>query len=383
MVGGSPSSGLDGVVVGETSITRVGGDEGTLHFRGYEARSLAQQVAYEEATALLLRGELPSPSELQELRSSWYALRALPPEVELLAGKLPRATLPMEALRTGLSVLGAGMGPAPPREADLLPFIARAPTWVATWYRASKGLPPVPPDTTLGHVSSYLYMLEGRLPDPDLARALEEYFVLLSDHGMNASTFAARVVVSTLSDPASAMTAAAGALKGPLHGGAPGLVLDMLDAVGTPENAETWIEGALSRKDRLMGFGHRVYKVDDPRALLLKEIARRYAKPERFALAEAVEQAGLSALRKARPNQRLFLNVEFYAGVVLESVGLPRELFSATFGVARTAGWAAHILEQSANNRLIRPDAAYTGPKDRPVPQLSVAPPAAAVPRPA
>ncbi len=373
--------GLEGVTVGETQITHVGGDEGTLRFRGYNATELSAQVSYEEAAHLLLRGELPSPSELQELKSSWYPLRPLPPELVQLVGRIPRGTLPMEALRSGLSLMGVGMRPFPPREEDLLPFIARAPTWLAMWYRASRDLPPIPPDTTLGHVSSYLYMLEGRLPDPDLARALEEYFVLLSDHGMNASTFAARVVLSTQSDPSSAMTAAVGALKGPLHGGAPSLVLDMLDAVGTPENAELWVASALERRERLMGFGHRIYKVEDPRAVELKQIARRFATPERFRLAEAVERAGLEALRKVRPHQPLYINVEFYAGVVLEAVGLPRELFSATFGIARTAGWAAHLLEQSRNNRIIRPEADYTGPAPRPVPLRSVAPPAAAVPR--
>lgn len=374
-------AGLEGVVVGRSSITLVGGEDGTLFFRGYPAAELSQQVAYEEAFHLLVEGELPIASELQELKSAWYALRPLPMDLEVLVGKLPKGTLPMEALRTGLSLMGAGSKGFPPTLEELLPFVARAPTWLAMWWRASRGLPPVPPDTTLGHVASYLYMLEGRLPDPDLSRALEEYFVLLSDHGMNASTFTARIVVSTQSDPASAMSAAAGALKGPLHGGAPGLVLDMLDAVGDPENAERWVEGALARKERLMGFGHRVYKVDDPRALELKRIARRYASPERFALAEAVERAGLSALRKARPNLPLYVNVEFYAGVVLEAVGLPRELFSATFGVARTAGWAAHIMEQASNNRLVRPDVDYTGPKPRPVPMRRVAPPAASVPR--
>ncbi|MDE1880523.1 MAG: citrate/2-methylcitrate synthase [Euryarchaeota archaeon] len=375
------SPGLEGVVVGETKITHVGGEEGTLHFRGYDASELSEQISYEEVVHLLQKGELPTVSELQELKAAWYPLRPLPPELEQLVGKIPKGSLPMEALRSGISLMGAGLKAFPPRDLDMLPFIARAPTWLAMWYRASRGLPSVPPDTTLGHVSSYLYMLEGRLPDPDLARALEEYFVLLSDHGMNASTFAARVVLSTQSDPASAMSAAVGALKGPLHGGAPSLVLDMLDAVGVPGNAERWIAEAVARKERLMGFGHRVYRTEDPRAKRLKQIAQRYARAERFTLAEAVEKAGLEALRKARPNQPLYTNVEFYAGVVLEAVGIPRELFSATFGIARTAGWAAQLLEQAGNNRIIRPDASYTGPEPRPVPIRSVAPPAAAVPR--
>lgn len=373
--------GLSGVVVGQSRISEVGGEAGTLYFRGYSAPELSEQVSYEEATYLLLRGELPDPAELREFRASWYPLRRLPPEVEALASRLPKGTLPMEALRSGLSLLGVGERTFPPKEADVLPLIARAPTWLAAWYRSTKGQLPVAPDSTLGHVSSYLYMLEGRLPDPGRARALEEYFVLLSDHGMNASTFAARVVLATQSDPASAMAAGVGALKGPLHGGAPGLVLDMLDAVGEPSNAERWVRQALDRKERLMGLGHRVYRVEDPRAKLLKEIARRFARPERFALAEAVEQAGLDALKRAKPDRPMYTNVEFYAGVVLEAVGLPRDMFPATFGLARTAGWAAHILEQSESNRIIRPDVEYIGPAHRPVPMRSVAPSAAAIPR--
>lgn len=373
--------GLRGVVVGQSRIAEVGGADGTLYFRGYSAADLSEQVSYEEVAYLLLRGELPSHAELQEFRTAWNALRPLPPEVASLAPRLPHGMLPMEALRTGISLLGSGMKGFPPREADLLPLVARAPTWLASWHLAAHGLPPVATDTTLGHVSSYLYMLEGTLPDPDRARALEEYFVLLADHGMNASTFAARVVLATQSDAASAMAAAVGALKGPLHGGAPGLVLDMLDAVGESSNAEAWVRTALARKQRLMGFGHRVYQVEDPRARRLKQIAKRFARPARFALAEAVEQAGLSALRQAHPERPLHTNVEFYAGVVLEAVGLPRDIFSATFGVARTAGWAAHLLEQSESDRIIRPDVEYTGPPHRSVPTRSVAPPASFIPR--
>jgi citrate synthase len=217
-------------------------------------------------------------------------------------------------------------------------------------------------------------MLRGELPSPKRVRALEGYLCLLADHGMNASTFALRVAVSTRSDLISGATAALATLKGPLHGGAPSLVSEMLDAVGSPDKAEAWVEERLARRELLYGFGHRAYKTEDPRGLVLHEIARSVADPVRFELAEAVERAALAALRRTRPDSRLFTNVEFYSAVVLEAVGLPRELFTPTFAVARTAGWTAHALEQAADNRLIRPDIEYVGPEKgrewpRPIPR--------------
>jgi citrate synthase len=360
--------GLGGVVVGESRISEVGGAEGTLYFRGYPAAELSQRVSYEETVFLLLRGELPSPPELAALQRTLQRARPLPDEVASLASRLPRRMLPMEALRTGISLLGSGLEGFPPKEEELLDFVARAPTWLTAWYRASRGAPIIEPSADLGHVANYLYMLDGKPPRSERIRALEEYFVLLSDHGMNASTFAARVVLATRSDAASAMAAGVGALKGPLHGGAPGLVLDMLDAVGEPSRADRWVQGALARKERLMGLGHRVYQVKDPRARRLKQVAQGIADPRRLALAEAVERAGLEALRRAHPDRPLYTNVEFWAGVVLEAVGLPRELLPATFGVARTAGWSAHLIEQAATDRIIRPDVRYVGPPHRQVP---------------
>jgi citrate synthase len=205
-------------------------------------------------------------------------------------------------------------------------------------------------------------MLTAAPSDQTKARALEDYFILLADHGMNASTFALRIVISTNSDLISAATAALGALKGPAHGGAPSKVAEMLDEVGEPERAEEWIRKALARKERLMGFGHRVYKVEDPRAILLKAIARRVASPDRMRLAESVEAAALRALERERPGRRLYTNVEFYGAVVLESVGLPRDLFTPSFALARTVGWVAHAVEQAQKNRLMRPDVHYVGP---------------------
>jgi citrate synthase len=218
------------------------------------------------------------------------------------------------------------------------------------------------PRANLDHGSNYLYMVTGKEPTEQESRMINAYLVLLADHGMNASTFTARVITSTGSDLFSAVTGALGALKGPLHGGAPSKVLDMLDAVGTAENAEAWIRGALARKERLMGFGHRVYKTTDPRAEILREIARNNSDPALFQLAQTVEDKGLEILHESKPDQRLYTNVEFYSAAVLNAVGLPRDLFTPTFAASRTAGWTAHVLEQAGDNRLIRPDVDYVGP---------------------
>jgi len=205
-------------------------------------------------------------------------------------------------------------------------------------------------------------MITGEVPDPTRVRALESYLVLLADHGMNASTFALRVAISTQSDLASAATAGLATLKGPVHGGAPSRVSDMLDQIGSPDRADAWIAERLARKEVLFGFGHRAYKADDPRSFVLHRVAREVADPDRLRLAEAVERSALAALQAAKPGARLFTNVEFYSAVVLEAVGLPRELFTPTFAVARTAGWTAHALEQAVDNRMIRPEVEYVGP---------------------
>src|SRR5256885_797528 len=212
-------------------------------------------------------------------------------------------------------------------------------------------------------IANYLYLLTGKQPEQQHVKALDAYLVLLADHGMNASTFTARVVASTESDIVSAIVAAVGALKGPLHGGAPSKVLDMLQAIGTIENAENWLRNALSIGQRLMGFGHRIYKTEDPRAEELRALAR-LADPQEFVLARRVEELALALLEEQKPGRRLNTNVEFYSAVLLSSVGLPGDLFTPTFAVSRVSGWTAHILEQVGNNRLIRPEADYVGPID-------------------
>lgn len=356
------AKGLEHVTVGDSSITLVAGETGGLTYRGYEIDRLAGRASFEEVAYLLVHGELPGPDRLEAFRGDLAARRDLPRFAESIADAVPATTPPLDALRTSLSGLGDGSVGYPPTISQGLDLIARTPLLLARHVRRADGLPPVEPRPDLGHAAHYLYLLRGEEPPAREVAALEQYLVLLADHGMNASTFALRVVLSTNSDLISAATAALAALKGPAHGGAPSKVSDMLDAVGAPERADGWVRAQLDSKARLFGFGHRAYKTEDPRAVILHRLAREVADPERFALAEAVERAALDELHRRKPAQRLYTNVEYYSALVLEAVGLPRTLFTPTFAVARTAGWAAHALEQAGDNRLIRPDVAYTGP---------------------
>jgi citrate synthase len=358
--------GLDDVVIGESAISRVGGATGELAYRGYPIGDVVGHLGFEGTLHLLWWGRPPDRDPPAGLVTALAERRPLAPEVARWVEALPPGLAPMDALRSALSALGGGGAFAyPPTEEQGFDLVAKSATLLAALGRRRAGLEPCPPRRELGHAANFLAMLLGRPPDPLRSWALESYFDIVADHGMNASTFALRVVLSTRSDLLSAATAAVGALKGPLHGGAPEHVLDMLDRVGEPSAAERWVRDALDRKERLMGFGHRAYKVEDPRAVLLRGIAERVADPRRLALARAVETAALAELGRRKPELRLFTNVEFYAAVVLEAAGLPRELFPPTFAIARTVGWVAHALEQTAENRLIRPEVTYVGPVDR------------------
>jgi citrate synthase len=356
------SKGLDDVVVGRSTISWVGGETGDLVYRGFDVRDIVPGVPYESVVHLLLFGEPPRADPSPEVTRALAERRAVPAATERLVDAIPPGLPPLEALRTILSSLGDGSYGYPPTREQGFDLIARTPVLLARYVRRSKGAPAVPPRPDLGHAANYLWMLTGTEPAPRAVAALEGYLDLLADHGMNASTFSLCVTVSTQSDLVSAATGALGTLKGPVHGGAPSKVSEMLNAIRTPERAAPWIEERLGRREVLYGFGHRAYKTDDPRGLVLHAIARTVAAPERLALAEAVEREALAALRKAKPGARLFTNVEFYSAVVLEGIGLPPELFTPTFAVARTAGWTAHALEQAADNRLIRPDVEYIGP---------------------
>ncbi len=356
------TKGLENVVLDESHISLVAGETGGLAYRGFAIEELAGRASYEAVVHLLLFGDPPAEPVPARVRDELERRRHLPPEVERVADALGPALPPLEAMRTLLSSLGDGSAEYPPTVEQGFDLIARAPVLLARHVRRAAGQDPVPPRDDLGHVANYLWMLSGRAPDPRLVGALEQYFVLLADHGMNPSTFTLRVVLSTQSDLFSGATAALGALKGPAHGGAPARVSRMLEEIGDPSRAETWVRDRLDRHERLYGFGHRAYKTEDPRAVILHRIAREVAPGERLALAEEVERVALDELKRRHPSQRLYTNVEYYGAVVMESVGLAPELFTPTFALARTAGWTAHALEQAAHNRLIRPDVHYVGP---------------------
>ena len=356
------SKGLDGVSVGESRISWVGGETGDLVYRGYDVRELVPGIPYESVAHLLLFGEPPSSDPSPEVVDALRRHRTVRPEIEKVVDSLPPGLPPLEALRTILSVLGDGSFAYPPTIDQGLRLIAETPVLLARYVRRSTRAAPVRPNDELSHAANYLWMLSGKIPERAKVAALEGYLDLLADHGMNASTFVLRIAISTQSDLISAATGALGTLKGPVHGGAPSRVSEMLDAIGTPGRAEDWIADRLAHREVLYGFGHRAYKTEDPRAVILHEIARRVADPARLELAEQVERVALDSLRRAKPNARLYTNVEYYSAVVLEAVGLPPGLFTPTFAVARTAGWAAHALEQASDNRLIRPDIEYVGP---------------------
>lgn len=360
--------GLDGVVVADTTVGDVRGHEGFFHYGQYSATDLAAGRSLEDVWYLLHHGRLPDRQEAAAFAADVAALRRLP---DGLAGLLPAVAAhgqPLDVLRTAVSLLGPELGWRPIHDTDrptLRRQVARlcavVPTILAAAHRLRHGDDPVPPRDDLSHAANYLWMLTGAEPDPVHARAVEQYLILTVDHGFNASTFTARVITSTGADLAAAVCGAVGALSGPLHGGAPSRALDMLDAIGQPDRADPWLRDAVARGDRLMGFGHRVYKTDDPRALFLRHVAATVGGPL-VDFAQDVERTAVAVLADLKPGRQLYTNVEFYAGVVLNSCGIPRDMFTPTFACSRTIGWTAHILEQAADNRLIRPAARYVGP---------------------
>ena len=360
--------GLEGVVAASTALSHVFGEEGKLVYRGYDIHELAGRASFEEVAYLLWMGRLPSHDELNQLLRTLGEHRPLPGHVIDVIRDLPAGTAPMDALRTGVSALGAGAGEQFDDIPDLdeaMALTAKFPGILAAFFRLRQGLEPVPPKIEHNTAQSYLYQLFDREPEEKHWRPLEVYLTLLADHGMNASTFTARVIASTGSDLCSAVTGAIGALKGPLHGGAPSKVLDMLEAIGSAENVDRWLTDALDRGDRLMGFGHRVYKAEDPRAEILRGMAAEASTPEFFELSRRTEERVLEMLHERKPDRRLYTNVEFYSAAVLSAVGLPGDMFTPTFAVSRVTGWTAHVLEQMANNRLIRPQSEFVGPMDK------------------
>ena len=359
-------AGLEGIVAATTAISYVDGQAGRLIYRGYDIHDLVHATTFEEIAYLLWSGSLPTRAELDGLQARLVEGRCLPAGVLAVLRAMPPETAPMDMLRTAVSAWGLYSGvQGTPTVDQAIALTACFPLILTTFHRLRQGLEPLEPRADLGHTANYLYLLSGREPEEAHVRSLDAYLVMLADHNMNASTFTARIIASTTSDLASAVVAALCALKGPLHGGAADKSQEMLAAIGTAENAEPWMRATLSRGERLMGFGHRAYKTTDPRSEELREMARQ-ADPTSFAYARHVEEVALALLEQTKPGRRLYTNVDFYSAVVLNAVGIPVDLFTPTFAVARVAGWTAHVLEQTANNRLIRPLAEYTGPASLP-----------------
>jgi citrate synthase len=361
-------SGLEGIVAASTALSHVYGEEGRLVYRGYDIHELAGKASFEEVAFLLWVGHLPDAAELAEFTAKLDANRSLPDEAITILRQLPADTPPMDALRTGVSAIGPllpGVFNEDPDQDEAIALAARFPSVLAAFHRLRKGQEPIAHKSGHNTAQSYLFQLFGNEPEERHWKPLDTYLTLLTDHGMNASTFTARVIASTQSDIVSALTGAVGALKGPLHGGAPSLVLDMLNEIGSADSVDAWLTAALDRGDRLMGFGHRVYKAEDPRAEILREMARTASDPDFFELSFKTEERALALLNERKPGRKLYTNVEFYSAAVLAAVGLPGDMFTPTFSVARSVGWSAHVLEQAANNRLIRPESEFVGRTDK------------------
>jgi len=365
--------GLQGVVAARTRLSRVDGRKGELVIAGYTIEELAGRARFEELVFLLWNDRLPNARELETFRAELASLRDLPAITRQVLEAAAAQKLPvMDALRMAAGTLSVRTDSETVPEGtyrDALVSVARFATIVASYGRLLTGEGPIAPHHGLSHAANYLYMLKGTRPSAARTRALETYLNTVIDHGLNASTFTARVIVSTESDLISAIVGAIGALKGPLHGGAPGPALDMVFEIGEAGEAEAFMRAKLERGERLMGFGHRIYKVRDPRADVLsraaEELFRSDGDVQLYELAREVERVALGLLDEYKPGRNLRTNVEFFTALVLHGLGIPVDLFTPTFAVSRIAGWTAHCLEQLGANRIIRPESEYTGESDR------------------
>ncbi len=363
----SYSPGLKGVIAGETSLAFIDGEKGRLLYRGYPIGEIVERGTYAQVCELLWTGEWPAEAHL--------ACAALPSGVVDVLRQLPADANAMDALRTGVSAWGAITGVSyPPTAEQARGLTSAAPSILAAFGRLREGKEPIEPDPSLSLAAGFLYQLRGEKPDEAEATALEAYLMVGAEHGFNASTFTARVIISTHSDMASAVAGAIGALKGPLHGGAPSEVVNQLHEMGSPEQAEAWIRAALDRGERLMGFGHRVYRAYDPRAAALRKVAEGLASvADWLQTAVAVEEIALRVLHEYKPDYPILTNVEYYAAAVLQGVGLPPNFFPSIFALGRHAGWTAHAIEQAAADVLIRPDVKYVGIPQRDLPGVGAA----------
>ncbi len=365
----SYSPGLEGVVAARSRLCQIDGTAGKLFYCGYPIEELAEGSTYEECCFLLFHGRLPRHEELEALKDEFRQKRALPQQVIDFIAMMPHTSHPMDALRTVASLLATfDNNPERSPEANLhrgVSLTAQFPTIVATFHRLRQNQKPVAPHAKLGHAANFLYMLTGEEPEESVARVMDIAMVLHLDHEMNASTFGSLVIASTLSDIYSAVTAGVGALKGPLHGGANEAVLKMLQAIGDPKNVEAFVDDALAKKVKMMGFGHRVYKNYDPRARILKEYARRLSERTKFSRFFKINDKLEKAMVERKGKQGIFPNVDLYSGIVYHQMGIATDLFTPIFAIARVAGWTAHILEYWQDNKLFRPNSIYEGAAPR------------------
>jgi citrate synthase len=367
----SAARGLENVVAATTKLSAIDGSAGRLSYAGYDIHELAERAAYEEVFYLLWYGELPNARELSIFNARLLAERALNEDELALVRGIPAAGHGMDAMRTlvsGLAQLDQRADELSPEQVERIGIriAAKMPVLITAWNRLRKGLQPIAPDASLSHAANYLYMLHGQRPSEAAVRAFDSYLVLLAEHGLNASTFAARIAIGSQADVYCAIVAAIGTLKGLLHGGANQKAMETFLAIGEPENAHDYIEAMLARHERLMGVGHRIYKVEDPRVQhLRKHVQALGVGGEARWQAIADEVGGVVAEHPHFTRRQLNPNVEFYSAPLLYTLGLPLDLFTAAFAMSRIAGWMAHIREQLADNRLIRPKADYDGPAPR------------------
>jgi citrate synthase len=362
--------GLEGVPVAESAISFIDGKRARLSYRGYAVEELARKSCYEEVAWLLLKGELPTQRELAEFDRQLRSHRRLKYKLRDLIKCLPETGHPMGALQAAVAALGMfyparNVSNPQTNWESVVRIIAKMPTIVAAYHRLRNGDDDLPPRDDLDHAANFYWMLFEREPSPAIRKVLDACLILHAEHTMNASTFAGRVAASTLADPYTVVSAAIGTLTGPLHGGANEQVLDMLEEIGSVENVRPWLQQALAQKRKIMGFGHRVYKVKDPRATVLQELAEHVfvetGRPKLYDIAVELERAAAEVLGP----KGIYPNVDFYSGIIYMSLGIPKDLFTPIFAISRVAGWLAHWLEQLQNNRIFRPEQIYVGPADR------------------
>jgi citrate synthase len=360
--------GLERVVVTKTAISKIDGEKGKLVYRGYSVEDLASNLSFEEVAYLLWFARLPSSQELLEFKEELAAHSSPSPVLMDFLQAAPSDTDPLALLRTATSLIGMLEQKEVEPIQSAKSLLPKFPVILSSFERSRRKKETIFPSVTHSFAENFLYTLTGRSPSKELTSALNSYMILLADHGLNSSTFSAVVTASTLADYYSDITSAIGTLKGPLHGGAPSLVWEMLQEIGSKDNARAWLEDRIESGGKIMGFGHRIYRTEDPRSRVLKSIARKIAKPEVFELAEYVETTAREMLRKKHPERTLETNVEFYSSLVLNAVGIPTDMFTATFACSRIIGWTAHILEQLSDNKLFRPESLYIGRESLTIP---------------